>query len=886
MEFRGRLARVGRVVSFVLLVTLPVAPALAFQPRQEVARFDALTVAEPGAVVGRTTVPASALPAGDPVRAGWETFAARHGGGWSSWLDPRNGLPALAAGRGIPWIAGRGNALPSGTPPTLDLLETLARRFLDENRTLLGRWDGQLVLDRAASGPLGDHAWQVVFRQAVSGVPVQGARYDFQVVEGNLVAFGATGIAPVTRSTTPALGPAEARARLDAYLGPDAALVAERAAPELVLVPIDPAGGTGTAWTGARGAGYAHLLAWRIVVHVPGEAPTWVAEIDADSGTVRAFFDDTRYERIKGGVYPVSDDQLCPSGCEQPGYPMPFADFAVDGGAKQYTGDHGVYTCNTLGSTITTTLAGPYVRVQDNCGPISESTTCDEPLDLSVGPGTDCAVPPGDSPGNTHSSRSGFFHLNRSMEKGRAWLPANNWLKQQLVDNVNINSTCNAYWDGAVNFYKSGGGCRNTGEIMGVFVHEWGHGIDANDGGGYDNPSEAYADIVAFFETRESCIGRGFFESQNCDGYGNACLNCTGIRDQDWDKHVNHAPSTPSGFIQNNCGGGGGPCGKEEHCEGYLAGEAVWDLAARDLPAMGLDTASAWQTAERLFYVSRSGSGGNAYNCALPNADGCGTGSWFHKFRVADDNDGNLNNGTPHAAAIFAAMNRHKIACGNATDPANQNSSFLPVARQAGRHGQRRQQLGHAVLVPGRRRAVVPRAAQRPGLRLRAGRPRPRRGAGDQLPRRRRQQQLPDLLPGAGRRRERRLRQPGLGLHRVVGATVRRYGPVRAADVRLQRHGGGPRDRRQRRRQQRSRRRSGLPASRSRSRSFWSRPRPARASTARRSRPPPALRCRATACSRSPTATRSTSGTSTPTTARAGPTSRGRTTRPATASSR
>jgi hypothetical protein len=143
--------------------------------------------------------------------------------------------------------------------------------------------------------------------------------------------------------------------------------------------------------------------------------------------------------------------------------------------------------------------------------------------------------------------------------------------------------------------------------------------------------------------------------------------------------HANHTPSTPGGFIQNNCSGGGGPCGKETHCEGYLAGEAVWDLAARDLPAMGLDPATAWQTAEKLFYLSRAGSGGDAYNCALPNADGCGTSSWFHRFRVADDDDGNLNNGTPHAAAIFAALNRHKIACGNASDPSNQNSATCPA---------------------------------------------------------------------------------------------------------------------------------------------------------------------------------------------------------------
>lgn len=29
-------------------------------------------------------------------------------------------------------------------------------------------------------------------------------------------------------------------------------------------------------------------------------------------------------------------------------------------------------------------------------------------------------------------------------------------------------------------FFKSGGGCSNTGEISDVMQHEWAHGLDAN----------------------------------------------------------------------------------------------------------------------------------------------------------------------------------------------------------------------------------------------------------------------------------------------------------------------------------------------------------------------------------------------------------------------
>ncbi|MBP7149619.1 MAG: fibronectin type III domain-containing protein [Acidobacteria bacterium] len=665
-----RLPLVCFVLSF-LTCTFP----LAFAPRATHERFDALARPEPGAVIGVAPVDAAALAAGDALRQEWERFAAGQGGRWQAWIDERSGLPALAFGRGIAWVAGPGNDLPTGQPVTMQQLEALARAFVAAHPGIAGNVADQLQLDIAASGPAGDNLLLLGFRQVVDGVPVLGARYDFHVSAGNLVAFGATRFGAVRTATVPSLTSADARAALDAYLLDTAGLV-EIEAPALVLLPLDADATHGAAWRGARGEGYSHLLVWRFVLAAADESPTWVAEVDAANGEVVALFDDTRYSRVKGGVYPLSNDGLGPEGTEQPGFPLPYADVGT-----QTANDAGVFTCGGTGNQ-TTTLAGPYIRVSDKCGAISQSAPCPRDIDLGQSGGTDCTVPPGTSPGNTHAARSSFYHLNRVMEKGRAWLPANTWLASQVVDNVNISATCNAFWNGSVNFYRSGGGCRNTGELQGVFVHEWGHGLDANDGGGYDNPSEAYADVVAFFESRESCVGRGFFMNGNCSGYGDACLDCTGIRDQDFAKHARQLPATPTNFLQTHCGGGDGPCGRETHCEAYVSAEAVWDLATRDLPAAGLDPASAWQLAERLFYLSRSGSGGNAYNCALPNSDGCGTNSWFHKFRLQDDDNGNLADGTPHAEAIYAAFARHGIACGLASDPSNQDDvNCLPLTQ-------------------------------------------------------------------------------------------------------------------------------------------------------------------------------------------------------------
>ncbi len=663
-----------------LVTGLICSSAFALIPRHQPSRFDDRAKELPGAVLGVRAMTLEELPAADPLRAGWTAFVAGNGG-WAVHLDHRTGMPVLAQGTGIPWLAGPANDIAAVRDVApLDLLEARARAFLADHSVVLGSWASQLVLDRDASGPFGDNGWVVTFRQVVNGVPVEGARIDFRLVGGNMVSFGASRWAHVDTPARPLLGADEARAAVLDYLGVNGGDVEEIAAPSLRLLPVDPNGVRAGEWAGVRGRGIAHLLVWRTVVQAPGEEQRWQLDVDARLGTVLAMKDTTLYDTAKGGVYPASSDQIPPDGVEQAGLPMPWADISVDGTAGSPTTAHGGYTCGPIGAAVRTTLNGPYVKINDACGAVNEAVLCGGALDLGVGSGTDtnCTVAPGASAGNTRASRTCFYHVNREKERMRYWLPDNAWLKAQVTVNSNVNATCNATWGGALNMYKAGNGCRNTCELKGVFAHELGHGMDENDGGGYDDPTEAYADVVGFFEARASCVGRGFQDSQ-CGGYGDACLNCTGVRDQDWNQHVSHTPATPQGFATNNCGSGDGPCGKEQHCEAYVSAEAVFDLAYRDLPASGLDADSSWQLAERLWYQSRKGSGGNAYNCTLPNSDGCGATSWYTKLRTADDDDGNLANGTPHAAAIYAAFARHNIACGAATDTTNRNSSGCPT---------------------------------------------------------------------------------------------------------------------------------------------------------------------------------------------------------------
>src|SRR5262249_25287828 len=128
-------------------------------------------------------------------------------------------------------------------------------------------------------------------------------------------------------------------------------------------------------------------------------------------------------------------------------------------------------------------------------------------------------------------SRNAFYHLNVIKEVAIGQLPTNEWLPGQLTAKTNLNQTCNAFWDGLrVNFFKSGGGCSNTGEISSVMMHEFGHGLDQNTGGaaGDEGSGEAVGDVVAFLETRNACIGPNFKPGVPCPNCG---ASCTGVRD-------------------------------------------------------------------------------------------------------------------------------------------------------------------------------------------------------------------------------------------------------------------------------------------------------------------------------------------------------------------
>jgi hypothetical protein len=416
--------------------------------------------------------------------SGWEAFKIGAPVEWQALVSKRTGTIAMAEGGGIAWVPGHGNkltladmagSLKGARVIDLKVMEGIARGFLPAVADLVGVDPANLKLNLGRSGQPASHLWFVDFDVLAGGQVIEGARVVFRVNNGNLIQFGTENIPSLGAKLQPArLTRAEALAAVSDFIGgltPADKLIDRGSLHVITVNDINYKFADGFEF--GRGRNLARV--WDFTFHRDGVMGTWKARVDAASGEVLSLEDINDYAQATGGIYPNS-----PTTTPEIVRPMPFLNVS-SGGA---TNSAGLYTYP--GGTVTAAMTGPYVRIADTCGAISlTANTTTGNLAYGTSAGTDCTTPGVGGVGNTHSARNQFYHVNRIKEVGRGWLPSNTWLTQQLVVNVNLNQTCNAYWNGSsLNFFKSGGGCSNTGQLAAVSLHEYGHGLDQNDGTG------------------------------------------------------------------------------------------------------------------------------------------------------------------------------------------------------------------------------------------------------------------------------------------------------------------------------------------------------------------------------------------------------------------
>jgi hypothetical protein len=293
--------------------------------------------------------------------------------------------------------------------------------------------------------------------------------------------------------------------------------------------------------------------------------------------------------------------------------PLPYARVTI-GSEVAYTDINGDFVIPNAGSeevTVSSQVRGRWFRVFNEAG--AEAT-----LSLNV-------VPPGpaDFIHNESNSEYTTAEVNCYLEANVVrddTLEANPqypviWNQTEFTVNVNLNSTCNAFYDGSsINFFRAGGGCNNTG-FGDVVHHEYGHHLVQVGGSGQGEYGEGMGDVMGVLITGRSELGMGF----------DSCFN--GIRNAD------------NNFQY--------PCSGEIHYCGQLISGCVWDL----LQELSITEPDDYREIARDLAVNsillHSGSG------IAPDIT--------VDYLTLDDDDETIFNGTPHYDEIAAAFGVHNM---------------------------------------------------------------------------------------------------------------------------------------------------------------------------------------------------------------------------------
>ncbi len=209
------------------------------------------------------------------------------------------------------------------------------------------------------------------------------------------------------------------------------------------------------------------------------------------------------------------------------------------------------------------------------------------------------------------------------------WMPNFTGMDFQLPTNIDVTGgDCNAFYDGtSINFYDLANGCNATSNIPDVAYHEYGHGINDNyyqsQGGTFINGAigEAYADFWAISLSNNPILGSGFYVD-----------NQDPIRRYDIDPKV-----YPMDLVG------------EVHQDGEILMGAWWDTHL----LMGAD----WNITIPLFVEAYAGLQAQTLN----GNEGQAYTDVLIDVLLADDDDGDITNGTPHGNAIVQGFYMHGI---------------------------------------------------------------------------------------------------------------------------------------------------------------------------------------------------------------------------------
>ena len=538
-----------------------------------------------------------------------DRFLDGAGPGWRVSWDLGRGVPASIHGgsRGVDLSLGH---------------ERAARDVIDELSGALGFGAADLVLDRVKPlnlSRIGSSDKVVVrFEQVVDGVPThQGGVHVLFSADGQVLSVTSNAL-PHVRQTT-----------LWPTLGLDGALEVARAAfaadtgraplsAELDRYVVFPAPITDRGSPGLRPVRAAP--AWLIVVSAPADAGR------AGTPFVREYAVAARGEPrvldswdlvhhlfdLTGTVQGWGQPGLLPDGAD-PAVLLPLEGVRLSafGQPDVLTDASGHFSFPGVNTTLTVTadFDTPFAQVENADG--SEVS-----ISQSVSPGA-----PATFTFNTGLTQAETAQVNtlRGIMRFREWLlsvdPTETIFDFPVLAFTMVDDTCNAVFQGTqMSFYDQGGDCPNTAYST-VIYHEQGHWANSLFGGGNSSTGigEGGADIWSMYISDQPVVGDEF-----------------------------HGPGTyiRSGLNTNMyCGDGGLGCYGGSHANGQPFMGAAWKLRQRLKDDFGAVTGG--DIADLIFLSWHQAFDDTLLLSVIEE-------HWL----VLDDDNGNLDDGTPHYAQI------------------------------------------------------------------------------------------------------------------------------------------------------------------------------------------------------------------------------------------
>ncbi len=485
--------------------------------------------------------------------------------------------------------------------------EEVAREFVDLTRTLWGLGSEDLVLWRVAHGL---QKWSVHFHQQVAGWPVIGSRLTVTMTEtGRVAAFGGDlwpqlrGAAPLTISAADA--PRVVHAQLAARgLAPAAAGPHDHVRVEMSgYLPLSASEGRPV---------------HRVMRNYRDPLGAYLVDLDAQTGELLQLQNVLRMVEFTGTITADIDDPgWCAGIFERPVANMDVVVAGVGAGVTAPDGSYQIPFSGSEAESLFVEFLGPFFDVNNFVAPdsrVAAHVMPGAPFDLHW-----------DDANSRADERDVFYHGNVMHDLIKSVDPGWADLDFPLPANVNLQQICNAYWDGSsINFYREGGNCANTGTLGDVIAHEYAHGITDFMYGAVE-PSrmihEANSDVAANFLSGMSVIGQGFY-LDDCIG---------GIRDTDNDQVY---PDSLTG---------------EPYHDSTILSGFHWHARENLVAVLGEEAGVAHALA--IWHWARA--------LGLPHTQPQQVWWTF----VADDDDGNIDNGTPHWAEICAAAEHKGHAC-------------------------------------------------------------------------------------------------------------------------------------------------------------------------------------------------------------------------------